>query len=154
LNFQEYTFLPCREFPNHESSDFQKSMRWYYPFKPEELRRVNAWKRQAEGVNLHETGGHHVGFPNQKIGTEIGIMRHYLFLSPDHAREKYGLRGYDPIEMAKDWHGWRSDIQKDTQITLPSTDEMNLWELGKLLAMDNPRDEHYSFLADDETSQQ
>jgi len=146
LNFQEFTFLPCREAPDHDHPDFQNSMRWYYPFRANELHRVNAWKRQPEGVNLDEMGGHQVMFSGRNIPPETGIMRHYLFLSPDHAREKYGLRGYDPAETAKGWHGWRGDIQLETRISLPSREEMNHWQPGQTLTLDNPRTEHFPFL--------
>ncbi len=32
VNFLELTFIPTREAPDHDHPDFQKTMRWYYPF--------------------------------------------------------------------------------------------------------------------------
>ena len=46
VNFMEYTFLPVREFPEHDNSEFQKTMRWYYPFAQRHPPRLNAWKKQ------------------------------------------------------------------------------------------------------------
>ncbi len=144
-NFQEFTFLPCRETPDHDHPDFQKTMQYYYPFQVNMLHRVNAWKRQEQGVDLETMGGHEVLFPGRSITPETGLMRHYLFLSADHAREKYGQRGYDASERAKGWHGWRGDIETKTEISLPSLYEMNVLSGDGVFSFEKARTEHYPF---------
>src|SRR5690348_7528146 len=83
VNFMEYTFLPVRESPDHDNAEFQKTMRWYYPFAQRHPHRLNAWKKQRRrwpgakvlfselahnhrwkvpSVNLRDSGGHVVQF--------------------------------------------------------------------------------------------
>ncbi|MGH9335877.1 MAG: glycosyltransferase, partial [Vicinamibacteria bacterium] len=105
LNFQEFTFVPTRESPNHDHEHFLKTMRWYYPFLPKPLNQVNAWRRQPAPVDLASNAGHRVEFTGLRIYPESFPMRHYLFLSVEHAISKYVLRQYDEREVAMGWHG-------------------------------------------------
>lgn len=144
LNFTEYTFLPCRESPDHFHADFQKTLRWYYPFCAGEIRRLNAWKQQDQVVDLSTNGGHIVQFENLCPGPESGAMRHYLFLSPEHACKKYKTRSYDPAEVEKGWHEWRHRIGEEV-IQLPSVTEMNFYQNDLRFSHLNHRDKHYPF---------
>ena len=47
VNFMEYTFLPVRESNDHDNAEFQKTMRWYYPFAQRHPHRLNAWKNRT-----------------------------------------------------------------------------------------------------------
>src|SRR5262245_28385011 len=44
VNFQEYTFTPTQEAPDHDHPNYRRTMRWYYPFSPRFPHRLNAWK--------------------------------------------------------------------------------------------------------------
>ena len=56
VDFDELAFVATRESPDHDHADFQRTMRWYYPFAPRPRHRVIAWKRRRT-VDLVATGG-------------------------------------------------------------------------------------------------
>lgn len=146
LNFRELTFLPTQEHPDHDHPQFRSTLRRYYPFKSDQLFRVNAWRGQPDAVDLAGSGGHLVEFPGRRISPEFGIMHHYLFLSEAHALEKYGDRFFAPEEMARGWHGWRQDVRPDSLIHLPPASEMRFLAEGAEPDWSSPRREHYPFL--------
>jgi hypothetical protein len=110
VDFAEFTFVPTREAPDHDHPDFRRTMRWYYPFAPSALHRVIAWKRQPRPVDLASSGGHAAGFPERRIAPQQFRLRHYLFLSREHAVSKYVIKVYDPQEVHDGWHGWRATL--------------------------------------------
>jgi glycosyltransferase involved in cell wall biosynthesis len=118
VDFSEFTFVPTREAPHHDHPDFRRTMRWYYPFAPTAHHRVIAWKRQAQPVDLASSGGHLVGFPERRIAPQQFRLRHYLFLSREHAIRKYVMRVYDPQAVHDGWHGWRATLTADA-VRLP-----------------------------------
>src|SRR5262245_35037939 len=63
VNFMEFTFIPVQESPDHNHPDFQKTMRWYYPFLPSFIHGLKAWKRQPQPVELAWSAGHRIRFP-------------------------------------------------------------------------------------------
>ncbi|TVQ85318.1 MAG: glycosyltransferase family 2 protein [Chromatiaceae bacterium] len=117
VNFVEFTFVPTQEQPNHDHRYFQVTMRRYYPFQPMFPHRLNLWKRQQGRVDLVTSGGHRVGFPGLRMFPASFPMRHYLFLSREHAIEKYLRRQYDAAELARGWHRGRAGL-KEHQIRL------------------------------------
>jgi glycosyltransferase involved in cell wall biosynthesis len=139
--FVEFTFVPPREAPDHDHPDFRRTMRWYYPFEPQAEHLVRAWKRQAGLVDLASSGGHHVVFPGRRIYSERLRLRHYLFLSREHALRKYVARRYDPDEVRRGWHGWRATLTAD-QIRLPARAELRLARTDDELDFSNPRTTH------------
>jgi glycosyltransferase involved in cell wall biosynthesis len=142
VNFLEFTFVPVREFPDHDHADFRATMRWYYPFLPAFPHRLNAWKRQAGPVDLAGSGGHQVRFPGLRMAPDRFRMRHYLFLSVPHALEKWVQRRYDANEVRAGWHGWRARLRSD-QITLPSIAELRSYSGDSSLDPSHPRRSHY-----------
>ena len=88
VNFLEFTFVPTIEHPEHDHPEFQETMRWYYPFLPSFPHRLNLWKRQPERVQLVPAGGHRVAFTGLRRFPTSFPMRHYLYLSREHAIEK------------------------------------------------------------------
>lgn len=119
VNFIEFTFVPTRESPDHDHPAFRETMRWYYPFAPRHPHRINAWKRGRRRVRLVPSAGHLVRFRGLSLYPVSFPMKHYLFLSAEHALRKYVERVYDPKAVAAGWHGWRADI-KPEEIVLPS----------------------------------
>jgi glycosyltransferase involved in cell wall biosynthesis len=141
VNFLEFTFMPTREAPDHDHADYAKTMRSYYSFVPKFPHRLNAWKRQDGPVELTRSGGHRVRFPGLRMAPKSMYMRHYLFLSVEHAARKFGAGRYAPAELSVGWFGWRSRLQP-TLIQLPSERELLHYEADHLLDASNPRTEH------------
>jgi hypothetical protein len=119
VNFVELTFVPTKESPDHDHERFQETMRRYYPFQPAFPHRLTAWKRQGSRVDLASSGGHCVAFPGLRMFPESFPMRHYLFLSIDHARRKYGERVFAAEELAAGWHSGRAQLDADAIELLP-----------------------------------
>lgn len=140
INFSELVFLPTRESPEHDHADFQRTMRWYYPFEVTDHFRTIAWRKQSEPVNLTEHGGHRVEFAGRAISPARFLMRHYLCLGSAHARSKFGGRLYDATEIERGWHGWRAEISG--ALTFPAAAEMNDRALQGLV-FDRPRRKHF-----------
>lgn len=109
INFDEFVFLPTSDSDAFEGTDYVERMRYYYFFEPDALRRINAWKRQAQPVELTSSGGHRVQFEGRRIFPENFILRHYIVLSRGHAIAKYGRdRVYSSAEIdERGWHGAR-----------------------------------------------
>lgn len=119
IDFQEYTFIPTREAPDHDHEHYQQTMRWYYPFRPFAPHRLNAWKRQAGGVDLLSGAGHLVRFEGLRMFPQPFPMRHYMCLSLAHAIRKYASRRHLPADLARGWHGWREQLDPG-RVVLPS----------------------------------
>ena len=121
VEFLEFVFLPTQEEPDHDHPRFLQTMRSYHPFRPRPHHRLNAWRQPPGGVDLVGHGGHEVVFPGRQVHPEPFRMRHYLFLSEEHARQKYGRRSFDPDEVALGWHGWRDGFER---VRLPAASEL------------------------------
>ena len=145
VNFQEFTFIPTREAPDHDHQDFPKTMRWYYPFLPSPApHQVKAWKRQPTPVDLAWSGGHQVRFSGLRISPQWFRMRHYLFLSVPHAVRKYVEKRYDTAEVEAGWHGLRARLRPE-MIRLPAEAELRPYLSDDELDPSNPRAQHYLF---------
>jgi glycosyltransferase involved in cell wall biosynthesis len=143
VDFLEFTFTPTREEPDHDHPDFQLTMRRYYPFLPWSPHRLNAWRRQPSRVELAWYGGHRVRFPGLRVSPILFPMRHYLFLSIAHFLDKYANRIYDPAEVKRGWHGWRTRLNPNF-INLPSEDELRLYTSDDELDPSTPRTRHFA----------
>jgi len=164
VNFMEFTFVPTHENPDHEGQDFQKTMRWYYPYAPDYPNQVKAWKRQVRrvhvragiraalrsgnvkmfyphSVDLASTGGHRVQFEGLKLYPHDFKMRHYIILSLDHAVRKYVMKNFSPDEIKKGWHNWRRTAKKHS-FKLPSQRDLKFYTNDDELDASNPYREH------------
>ena len=144
VNFIEYAFVPTKQSPNHDHSDYLRTMRWYYPIQPSFPHHLKAWKKQAGRVELAQSGGHVVHFPGLRMFPKSFVMRHYLFLSADHALRKYVQRNYDPKELAQGWHRVRSRLRPE-QIVLQDEDELRYFVSDDCLDPSNPLKQHPLF---------
>jgi hypothetical protein len=140
-NAMEFVYVPTREESDHDHARFQESMHRYYPFEPRRPHRLCIWKKQSGPVDLVSSGGHQVQFPGLRMFETDFRMKHYLFLSPRHAVEKYQGRTYDPDEVRDGWHGWRARLTPD-MIRLPAASELRLWTGDDSLDATNPRRTH------------
>lgn len=141
VEFDELAFVATRESPDHDHPDFRRTMRWYYPFAPQPLHRVIAWKSQGD-VDLVSSGGHQARFRGRRISPERLFLRHYLILSHEHALRKYVQRTYDAAEVRKGWHGWRARVTEE-DVTLPSEVELRFTAHEGDLDASSPRRRHW-----------
>jgi hypothetical protein len=146
VNFQEFTFVPTAEAPNHDHPDYLRTMRWYYPFLPSFPHRLNAWKKSVSNAELAWSGGHQVRFPGLKMFPQAFVMKHYLFLSPAHAIAKYVRKTYDPAEVAVGWHGGRAKLVPE-DIVLPSASQLRHYVDNDTLDASDPETSHFLFRA-------
>lgn len=141
INFQEFTFLPTVESPDHDHAGFAETMRWYYPFLPGFPHRLNAWKRQDGPVDLISGGGHRLAFDGLRMYPVSFPMKHYIFLSPAHALEKYGERRHEQAALKRQWHQWREHFTLD-KIRLPSQTELRTYVSDDSFDAANPYTSH------------
>jgi glycosyltransferase involved in cell wall biosynthesis len=141
INFQEYTFTPTQEQPDHDHPDYQETMRWYYPFAPAFPHRLNAWQKQPAVSKLADSGGHAISFPGLRRYPESLVMRHYLFLSKDHAVCKFVRQSYAAEEVKKGWYGNRA-LLKPELIKLPKQAELRPYASDEKLDPSNPLKKH------------
>lgn len=161
INFMEYTFLPVRESQDHDHSNFQDTMKWYYPFAPRHPHRLNAWKKQSRKTNgfissfiefkrnrrwrtpsidLHSDGGHLVHFSGLKVYPTDFKLKHYILLSLNHAVEKYVEKEFATAEIAGS-HGWRATACKH-DFMIPRASQMRRYTSDDQLDPSDPLVEH------------
>lgn len=141
-NFIEYTFVPTREHPDHDHADFARTMRSYYPYLPSFPHRLNAWRRQEQRVDLAWLAGHRVRFDGIRMAPRNLVMRHHLFLSVEHAVEKYiDSGGFAEGGVDRGWHDWRPQLEVEW-ISLPSESELRHYVSDDLLDRSEPRRRH------------
>ena len=153
VNFQEFTFIPTREAPDHDHPHFDRTMRSYYAFAPIQPHRLNAFKRQDGPVELAWSGGHQVRFDGLRPAPVSLYMRHYLFLSREHAIRKYvGHRPFAAHTVAAGMHGFRPKLRPE-MIVLPSSRTLLSYRGDHLLDGSAPRRTHVldDLVADFET---
>jgi glycosyltransferase involved in cell wall biosynthesis len=141
VNFIEFTFIPTREEPDHDHSQYQQTLRTYYPFSPRWPHQLKAWKANPD-VDLANSGGHRVNFPDLRMYPRSFPVRHYLFLSVAHACEKYAERHFDPDEVKSGWHGWRASLG-GADLSLPSKSDLRVTRSDEDLDFSEPRKKHY-----------
>jgi glycosyltransferase involved in cell wall biosynthesis len=144
VNFLELTFVPTREQPDHDHPRYTETMRWYYPFLPSFPNRLNAWKKQEHPVDLVSSGGHVVAFPELRMYPESFPMRHYLFLSVEHAIRKYAERVYAPAELEAGLHRRRAALRRE-DIALLSERQLRTYVSDDRLDLSEPWTEHPLF---------
>jgi len=141
INFLEFAFVPVKEAPDHDHPRFQQTMRWYYPFQRRFPSRVNAWKRQPEKVELAPSGGHRVKFEDLLVYPESFKMRHYLFLSIEHAVRKYGKRKFDAALAEKRLRARLTGLTPE-KVELPSQKDLHYYTSDDELSLSNPWRQH------------
>lgn len=142
INFQEFTFIPTAESPDHDHADFRQTMLWYYPFLPEPVRGMRAWKAQTSRVGLALSGGDRIRFPGLSLCPKSFSMLHYQFLGIPHVTEKYVNKAFDENEVKQGWHGWRARLRPE-QIRLPSESKLRRYVSDRALDASNPRTSHF-----------
>jgi glycosyltransferase involved in cell wall biosynthesis len=142
VNFQEFTFVPTLEAPDHDHPEFERTMRSYYAFAPFHPHRLNAFKRQDGPVELAWSGGHQVRFEGLAPAPVSLYMRHYLFLSREHAIRKYVRhRPFAAETLAAGWHSFRPRLRPE-MIVLPPARNLLRYRGDRKLDASAPRVRH------------
>lgn len=111
LNFQEYTFIPVAEDPDHDHERYRATMRWYYPFSPRPRHRMNAFiPSELPDFDLVSEAGHRVRSAYLQPYPVDLVMEHYPFLSLDHFIESYVGRVFGIDDLDRGWHGNRREL--------------------------------------------
>lgn len=141
IDFDEFVFLPG-EGESFEGQDYVAGMRRYYYYEPDspDRYRINAWKRQPS-IDLHTHAGHRVEFPDLRLCPEPFILRHYIFLSREHALRKYGQRVFSPRERAQSWHGDRAAVGAQT-LRLPDPGQLKVLDAAETFDKSDPLTRH------------
>jgi glycosyltransferase involved in cell wall biosynthesis len=146
IDFDEFIFVPTSEGDTFEGTDYVETMRYYFYLDLRPFNHVNAWKNRSHMVDLTSSGGHTVMFEGRRIYPVKFILRHYMVLSGDHARRKYGARKFDEVEVSKlGWHGWRARFAAD-RVRLP--DRNRLKQLGNAGRWDRSDPHRYHLFID------
>ncbi len=120
VSFDEFVFLPTGDDESYEGIDYVEFMRYYYFFRPADRHRVNAWKKQPQGVDLASSGGHEVMFSGRRLYPRNFVLRHYVALSRKHLISKYSSRSYSKEEVeVLGWHRGRAYFSASS-VFLPS----------------------------------
>lgn len=142
LNFDEFVFLPVDHDYSKHSGAFQP-MKYYYFHQPRPNRLNRIFRRELGFVTL-KTGGHTAEGDGLRIASEPLVLRHYPFVSQNHALEKYARRKFDQNEIARGWHSNRIEIEVEQLIFPPRTQLHRLSRpRSRALARTKPRSSHY-----------
>ena len=144
VEFSEFTFVPTRESSDHDHPEFHDTLRTYYPFRPSSPHCVRAYRKQPGPMEIAWSGGHRVRFEHEvRLYPEPFRMKHYLFLSLEHAARKYPGRLYLADEVERmGWHGWRPRLRPG-QIRLPGGDSVRTTANDDDLDSSNPWKQHW-----------
>jgi hypothetical protein len=121
VEFDEFTFVPTLAAPDHDHDRFVETLRTYYPFRPRSPHCVRAYRTDVGPIEIAWSGGHMVRFDHVPRLSPVHFrMKHYLFLSHEHAVRKYAGRTYSADEVEQlGWHGWRAALRPD-DVRLPT----------------------------------
>ena len=139
INFEEFVFFP----PEGESlagRDFHALARHYYFFEPQKHRLMRAWRA---GAGLSQTdAGHRLSEAGRQLHPQNLDLRHYPFLSQEHARLKYSTRRFAAQDIERGWHHHRRNVQPE-DMDFPAVNRLKLWEPGQPLDRSDPWPLHY-----------
>ncbi len=114
INFEEFVFIP-EPGTDYNCRNYYTDLLRYYFFEPKKNRLNRAWKRTAQFSN-HLSGGHTLVGDNLIVAPENHILRHYMILSQDHAKEKYLNRCFDILDIVGGWHKKRLRIYENNML--------------------------------------
>lgn len=119
INFHEIVFVPL-DGQDFYREDYAEWMSTYYFYQPDYPRLLRAWNRRAQLDNVR-AGGHLLDGGDLRPSPKDFLLRHYIVLSPEHAREKYLGRQFSQEDLDKGWHYNRINIT-DEDLTVKPVD--------------------------------
>lgn len=143
INFDEFVFLPEDDQVNYEGRNYYREMKRYYFFNPKPLRLVRGFQNRSNFSNV-ASGGHVVSGDELNIYPENFVLRHYISLSAEHARQKYLSRVYSSRELERGWHRSRANID-DESLVLPPRSQLLRYPYRPWQRFDkrSPRQTHF-----------
>ena len=139
INFDEFVFLPLG-IDVQPGQDFRSLIRHYYFHEPRPQRLMRAW-RAGQGF-IQADGGHQVVGEGLRVHSRNLALRHYPFLSADHARRKYSQRTFSDRDVAKGWHAKRMGVLPG-DMEFPVLERLVTWTPGEPLETSDPWPHHY-----------
>lgn len=147
VNFEEFVFLPTPG-TDYCGRDYYRELLRYYYFAPMPDRLHRAWRRDMFFDNIG-SAGHRLAGKRLAIFPQNQIMRHYIVLSAEHAKNKYLHRTFSAEDLQRGWHGGRYGNRlhfTQENLALPSTSPY-LFELdqfdSKAFRRDSPAPKHF-----------
>lgn len=106
VNFHLFNFMPVDD-KSYINRDYEKEMLYYYFHSSEPFSQIKLWKNIGSKASFGVSGGHRVNFDGIKVYPNSFIIKHYMFLSKEHAIEKYSKQRKYLEENVKKygWHG-------------------------------------------------
>lgn len=150
IDFNEFVFVPIDPEEDYSYRNYDEEMRYYYYFCRPGQHRINAWKKNAE-IDLVSSGGHDARFPRRRLYPKKFTMKHFIFLSHDHAQRKYSTRVFSAYEVnSLGWHKQRV-IAAERSIPLVNKSALQFLDAGATMpkAID-PMSEHLIFSASEQ----
>jgi glycosyltransferase involved in cell wall biosynthesis len=143
LNFDEFVFLP-EPGADYRGRHYDQELRRYYHFAPHPNRLNRAWRRDL-GLDHGQSGGHVLAGDGLWLSPANHVLRHYIVLGEEHARQKYLHRSFSREDRDRGWHGNRIDFT-EAGLALPEESPF-LFELdrgdSKAFRRDRPAAAHY-----------
>jgi glycosyltransferase involved in cell wall biosynthesis len=100
----------------------------YFEFgkRPGHFVQRKAWKKQPARVNLADSGGHDVTFPNRRVYPLRFLLKHYPIRSQQHGVRKVleeRIRRWDPHErQERGWHSQYDQVAESLEFVHKSRD--------------------------------
>ena len=112
IDCDELVFLPIDQDYVSDLEDVQP-LRHYYWHRLEPGNLVRARKRDLAASHI-KSGGHSLAGENLRLAPERLALRHYMFLSQEHALRKYPERQFPAAELKRGWHRQRANRDAGT----------------------------------------
>ncbi len=141
INFNEFVFVPG---PGEDltACDYRRASTRYYFFCPKHPFTVRAWKNDGTLDNRRNAG--HFIDGEVRLSPIDFHMRHFIFLSEQHARKKYLTRRFAQEEIERGWHG---DKLRATSENLVFSDDARIRKLSHWTSRDfdtsEPHQQHF-----------
>jgi glycosyltransferase involved in cell wall biosynthesis len=143
LNFDEFVFLPPPE-SNFFNKNYYENILRYYFFEPYTNRLNRAWKRTSN-LNNVAMAGHKLTGPDIYVFPVNHILRHYIVLGYEHAKQKYLSRTFSAEEVSREWHKKRLSVDQEN-LKLPTANSqlfmLDDWD-SKRFQRNYPTSKHY-----------
>lgn len=113
VNFHLFNFMP-EDGKSYIGKNYEDEMKYYYFHSSEPFSQIKLWKKTENLISFGTSGGHRVFFENMKIYPNPFILKHYIFLSKQHAIDKYTKKSeYSQKEVQEyGWHGFRANFDE------------------------------------------
>ncbi len=143
INFNEFVFVP-NPGEDHGVGHYRELGHRYYFHRPDGYTLHRAWRRDAQLDNRAE-GGHALAGDVRAYPVPF-VLRHYIALSEERARNKYLSRRFVREEVVRGWHADKILTTEDSLRFPPASDRnLRVVRSGAPEALDArvPLQDHY-----------